>query len=264
MDALNMMYVAFTRPKEELIVFAPYNSKLKEAKTVADLLQLLVIDKMLVTDEKNYIPVPEYFNAQENILEIDEDRLSAEKKSNNIDVNSFELEEYPVTDWTKKLNILHHAEDFFIQSIKYIEDKVNYGSLMHEIFARIKIPNDIDFVLNEQYYEGKINSKELDNLRIKIKSIIEDEKVADWFSDKWKVKNEDAILDEDGSLKIPDRVLIGEDKTIVIDFKFGQAYSEHHEQVRKYMELLQKMNYSHIEGYLYYAETREVVQVNMN
>lgn len=264
MDALNMMYVAFTRPKEELIVYAPFNSKLKETKNVADLLQLLLSDKMFVTDEKGYIPVPDFFNVNENILEISSELKTYDKKNETKPENSFELEEYPVSDWTKKLNILHHAEDFFIQSIKYIEDKVNYGSLMHEIFARIKTPKDIDFVLNEQYYDGKINSKELDNLRIKIKSIIEDEKVADWFSDKWKVKNEDAILDEDGSLKIPDRVLIGKDKTIVIDFKFGQARPEHHEQVGKYMYLLQKMNYPHIEGYLYYAETRKVVKVEIN
>ncbi|MCF6240242.1 MAG: UvrD-helicase domain-containing protein [Bacteroidales bacterium] len=261
MDALNMMYVAFTRPKEELIVFAPFNSKLKEAKSVADLLQLLLSDKMFVNDEKGYIPVPEFFNANENILEISSDDKTYDKKNETNTENSFELDEYPVSDWTKKLNILHHAEDFFIQSIKYIEDKVNYGNLMHELFARIKIPEDIDYVLNEQYYEGKINSKELDNLRQKIKSIIEDEKVADWFSAKWKVKNEDAILDEDGSLKIPDRVLIGKDKTIVIDFKFGKARTEHHEQVKNYMELLQKMNYPNVEAYLYYAENRVVEKI---
>ncbi len=261
MDALNMMYVAFTRPKEELIIFAPFNKKMTDPKNVADLLQVLSTDKKYLTDKKGYIPLPEYFNYDENILEISDNEMIKDDKQIGVSESSFELDEYPLSDWTKKLNILHHAQDFFIQSIKYIEDKVNYGNLMHEIFARIKTPDDIDFVLNEQYYEGKINSKELDSLRKKIKSIVEDEKVADWFSTKWKVKNEDAILDEDGSLKIPDRVLIGKNKTIVIDFKFGQAYPEHHEQVKNYMDLLRKMNYPAIEGYLYYAEDRKVVAV---
>ena len=261
MDALNMMYVAFTRPKEELLIFAPYNTKMKEPKNVADLLQNLLTDKMNVTDESGYIPVPDFFDKEEKVLDISEAYQNKKLSKDDTDKNDFSLNEYPVTDWTKKLNILHHAEDFFIQSIKYIEDKVNYGLLMHEIFARIKTADDIDFVLNEQYYEGKINSKELLQIKEKVQAIVSDEQVAGWFSDKWVVKNEDAILGEDGSLNIPDRVLISENKTIVIDFKFGEAYPEHHEQVQKYMQLLQKMNYPAVEGYLYYAQTNKVEQV---
>ena len=263
MDALNMMYVAFTRPKDELIVFAPYNNKLAEPKNVAELMQLLLTDKTNIHDDAKYVAIPEYFNDEEKVLNLSTDaKIKAIKSDKEADNQNFELDEYPVTDWTKKLNILHHAEDFFIQSIKYIEDKVNYGNLMHEIFARIRTPQDIDYVLNEQYYQGKINSKELDDIRLKITDMIAKPQVADWFSDKWKVKNEDAILDTDGSIKIPDRVLIGKNETLVIDFKFGEPYPEHHEQVGKYMQLLQKMNYPAVKAYLYYAEKDKVVQVS--
>jgi ATP-dependent exoDNAse (exonuclease V) beta subunit len=264
MDAMNMMYVAFTRPKRELLIFAPYEPKPKEIKTVSELLQKLVSDKVFDTDDEKYISIPDFYDATENIFELKADKEKEMTENENDDsAQVFELDEYPVTDWTQKLNILHHAEDFFIKSIEYIEEKVNYGSLMHEIFAKIKTPKDIDEAVNSQYYDGKISSKELQFLKDKILSIIKEDKVTDWFSDKWTVKNEDAILDNKGNLKIPDRVLISKNKTIVIDFKFGEAHKEHHEQVAGYMQLLKEMDYPNIEGYLYYAEHNNIEEVMM-
>lgn len=262
MDAMNMMYVAFTRPKKELIIFAPFEPKPKDIKTVSDLLQKLVSDKAYAVDDKKYLQIPSFYDEEGNVFELKTgEELKTDEQENDEPVNTFELDEYPVTAWTEKLNVLHHAKDFFIESIKYIEEKVNYGILMHEVFAKIKTSKDIDEALNSQYYDGKINSKELQLLKDKILKILKNDKVSDWFTDEWTVKNEDAILDKQGNLKIPDRVLIGKDKTIVIDFKFGEAYKEHHEQVAGYMKLLQEMDYPKVEGFLYYAGHDRVEEV---
>ena len=47
--------------------------------------------------------------------------------------------------------------------------------------------------------------------------------------------------------------MIGNGKTIVADYKFGETHTAAHTtQVRKYMELLKLMGYSNIEGYIWY------------
>ena len=263
MDSINMMYVAFTRPKEELIIYAPDETKQKEIKSASGLLQKLVSDKSFVTNNKDYVPIPDFFDSSTNVFELqalDKDgKISEIEKAN--EEKTFELYEYPVSNWNQRLNILHHAKDFFIESIKYIEEKVNYGKLMHEIFSTIKTKDDIDHAVNSQYYDGKLSSKEQELLKQKIKSIIENEKVSSWFSDEWKIKNEEAILNTEGERRIPDRVLFSETQTLVIDFKFGEKQKEHIDQVKEYIDLLQQMEYPDVKGYLYYAEKNIVEEV---
>ncbi|OQY04631.1 MAG: hypothetical protein B6I20_02735 [Bacteroidetes bacterium 4572_117] len=261
MDTLNMMYVAFTRPKEELLIFAPDETKQKEIKTVSGLLQKLVSDKVFVTDNNNYLPIPDFFNASTNIFDLQTTSVNKDKQEDRITEKKFELKEYPVTNWQQKLNILHHAKDFFIESIKYIEEKVNYGKLMHEIFSTIKTENDIDAAINLFYFDGKINGKETLLLKSKIYSAINQKDVKDWFSDKWNIENEKAILTINGERRIPDRVLFSKTQTIVIDFKFGKKHKEHKKQVIEYIDLLNQMDYPAVEGYLYYVEENIVDKV---
>jgi len=263
MDAMNMMYVAFTRPKEELIIYAPDESKQNEIKSVSGLLQKLLSGKVFITDNSNYKPIPNFYDISTNVFELkspDENSKDKEYKK-SVKSKTFELKEYPVTNWNQKLNILHHAKDFFIESIKYIEEKVNYGNLMHEIFSKIKTKEDIEIVVNSQYYDGKLSSEEQKWLIRKVKSIVENKEVSGWFSDKWIIKNEETILNTDGERRIPDRVLFSKTETVVIDFKFGEKRKEHINQVKEYIDLLQKMNYPDVKGYLFYAEKNIVEEV---
>ena len=48
----------------------------------------------------------------------------------------------------------------------------------------------------------------------------------------------------------------------VVDFKFGKEDSDHRDQVRRYMECLQEMGYTHVEGYLWYVYQNHVIPVN--
>jgi len=262
-DSLNMLYVAFTRPKEELIIFAPIGLKTNKLARVSDLLYEVSKDK-LVTDSEKHIKLYKYFNNEINEFnystdykEIDDEKFLKEAKKEN----TFEIEKYPDADWNLKVNIKHHSDDFFIESIKYIEEKVNYGNLMHEIFAKIKTKKDIKNAINEMYYIGKINSADKIIILNKIKQLFKSKQIKDWFSDKWEVKNEDSILNTEGRIKIPDRVLISDKETIVIDFKFGEINESYKNQVKEYMQLLVEMNYQNIKGYLFYAEKNELVKV---
>jgi len=225
-DSLNMLYVAFTRPKEQLIIFAPFNSKTDKLSRVSDLLYEVSKDK-LVADDETHIKLCNYFNDEldefdysTDYKEIDDEKFLNEGEKEN----TFKIEKYPNADWNLKVNIKHHSDDFFIESIKYIEEKINYGNLMHEIFAKIKTEKDIENAINEMYYAGKINSKDKVIILNKIKQLFTNTQIKDWFSDKWQIKTEDSILNAEGRIKIPDRVLISDKETIVIDFKFGEIH----------------------------------------
>ena len=98
-------------------------------------------------------------------------------------------------------------------------------------------------------------------LKDKINRIIAKPEIQDWFSDKWEIRTESAILAENGEIKIPDRVLIGSDCVKVIDFKFGEIHDEFRDQVSKYMDLLKAMGYKNIEGFIYYADYEKIITI---
>jgi RecB family endonuclease NucS len=48
---------------------------------------------------------------------------------------------------------------------------------------------------------------------------------------------------------------------IVVDVKFGHPNPEYHDQVRRYMDLLQSMGHQNIKGYLWYVYSNKIEEV---
>ena len=92
-------------------------------------------------------------------------------------------------------------------------------------------------------------------------------KVADWFSDRWTLYNECAILtyaDDHVTERRPDRVMSDGHEWIVVDFKFGSPKSDYHDQVREYMQLIRDMHPDEalsIRGYLWYIYSNKIEEV---
>lgn len=59
----------------------------------------------------------------------------------------------------------------------------------------------------------------------------------------------------------PDRVMMKDDETIVVDFKFGKKKEEYHTQVREYISLLNEMGHPNVKGYLWYVFANELILV---
>jgi ATP-dependent helicase/nuclease subunit A len=262
-DALNMLYVAFTRSKEELIILAPADdAKTGKPSTVADLLydsiQNPIFKEGLVDLTENYHKEEGIYELKNDYFDIDGDKYLKQP----IGKSTFSISEFSDGNWNSKISIRDHAGEFFKESIEYIKAHIDYGTLMHEIFSRIDKTKSIDNLIDEFYYAGKISSEDCKELSIKINEMISRPQVADWFTDKWEVKTEEAILDISGKIRIPDRVLVGDNQTLVIDFKFGEKHSEYVSQVSDYMDLLIDMGYENVKGIIYYAEKNIIEEVN--
>ncbi len=268
MDAINMLYVAFTRPIEELIIFAPTDGG-KELTYISDLLYNTIINSNIEKESEtnNIISLKKHYDTERFICEINKGykEIDGKKYKKETKEKGFSLDYYPVFDWRQNISVKSHAGDFFIESIKYVEDKVNYGILMHEIFSKIIVKSDINDAIEDLIFAGKINSKEKTVLISKLKEIIRIPGVDDWFSDKWNVKTESEILTSSGEVKIPDRILFGDKETIVIDFKFGEVRNEHREQVLEYMKIISEISPDKkTRGFLLYGDKKRIKEVINN
>lgn len=263
MDALNMLYVAFTRAVEELIVIAPADDSGKTAY-ISDLLYLILNGKFVEkSQEKNSAPVlPDYYSGEFCKFELTSEFLTENKPTESQDETtsgSIQISTYPFNNWRKKISVRNNSSEFFIESVESIEERVNYGTLMHRILSKIYTKNDIDEALWEQYSYGQITSAQKDELKNRITEIISRPEVREWFSPRWEIHTEAALLTPQGKIRIPDRILINDSKTVVIDFKFGEINEAHTGQINEYMQLLKEMGFPGVEGYLYYADLNKVI-----
>ena len=87
--------------------------------------------------------------------------------------------------------------------------------------------------------------------------------MAAWYDGTAQVLNETDILIGKGHTKRPDRVIIKGKQVTVIDYKFGQKQLRtHQQQVQEYLQLIRKMGYPRVEGYLWYVELNKIKPVN--
>ena len=156
------------------------------------------------------------------------------------------------------------------------QNYIQTGSILHEVFSTIHTAADIPDALQRLQSEGIIYDGTLTPERITdmLQKRLKDPRIADWFSNRWKLFNECSILSvEDGQVRQhrPDRVMTDGHEWVVVDFKFGSPKPEYHDQVRQYMNLIQKMSLtSHpspltsIKGYLWYVYSNQIEEVTLS
>lgn len=91
--------------------------------------------------------------------------------------------------------------------------------------------------------------------------MLDHEKIAGWFSREWDVRTEVPIIVSDGEEYRIDRLLLKERKAIVVDFKTGTRKKSDEKQVADYMEVLRRMNFTEVEGYLLYLSENAIAEV---
>ena len=246
-DNLNTLYVAFTRSKEELIVFSPRPRKInKEGKvekitSIADLLWAGVETDI----EDDTFERGEWWHpasgrtAEDTLEEIPMSRL------------------YSVSP-DDRLQLRLHGKGFFFDNARR-----KHGTLMHEVLSRIRTPKDIPASVESYRLAGGINREEAAELISRLEELLQAEEVKAWYDGSARVLNEVDILFGKGLSKRPDRVIIKGGKVIVVDYKFGERQDKRHpNQVRNYLQLIRKMGFERVDGYLWYVELGKIEAVN--
>ncbi|HPD43754.1 MAG TPA: UvrD-helicase domain-containing protein [Dysgonamonadaceae bacterium] len=256
-DNLNLLYVAFTRPKHQLICYAP---KGKDNITrISDLIYRTVSEPMALSDSiKSDIDLKNYYfeNENERVFEYGiPSKIESDNKPNSID--TCKMEEWRSIPFEGRLKLR-------LNSIGYFNDDGSRarGMLMHEIVSSIKTVSDLSGALQRRVMEGELTETEQKEVFEEITEMLSLPEVSDWYSGKYIVLNEMQTLDPEWGFSRPDRIMIDGNKAIVVDYKFGEAEdTKYRRQVHRYVKLLQKMEFSDVKGYIYYVKLKKIEQV---
>ena len=165
----------------------------------------------------------------------------------------------------------NRSKDFIIQQDEDNDEQqqrqyIQTGSILHQIFSTIRTSADIEGALKRLQLEGILYDEQVtaEKISAMLHKRLNNKRVADWFSDRWTLFNECAILTvENGEVieRRPDRVMTDGREWVVVDFKFGSPKDEYHDQVREYMQLLADMGHTHIKGYLWFVYSNRIEEV---
>jgi hypothetical protein len=263
-DNLNTLYVAFTRAKEELIVFSPRPKKIKEEtgdveriSTLTDALWAgLHATAGTTRDGEPLISLPDSFNLADGIFELGNWWHPVSQKENG-ETEEIEMTNLKSISPDDRLRLRLHGKGFFFDN-----ERRKHGTLMHEVLSHIHTRKDIPVSVETYRLSGVINKEEAAELKQRLGNLLNNPEVAPWYNGEARILNEVDILFGNGLSKRPDRVMITGDRVIVVDYKFGEHPDKrYHSQVRNYLKLIRQMGYEQVEGYLWYVELDQIEAV---
>ncbi|ADV44472.1 exodeoxyribonuclease V subunit beta [Bacteroides helcogenes] len=265
-DNLNLLYVALTRAGKNLILW----SKKDQKGTMAELLAH-TLPQMAHTGTGGW-------NEEQSVYEDGQPCPSATKAPATASPTFInKLTQKPAKLPVHMESMLHDIEfrqsnrsaDFIAGVDEEQSDQrfINRGRLLHTLFSDIETEADIDDAISRLVFEGIIGHTETEQqIRELTRRAFTQPMVKDWYSGSWQLFNEcDIIWQEEGELRTrrPDRVMMKDGETVVVDFKFGKPDKKYNKQVQGYMQLLACMGYApqKIRGYLWYVEEGSVEEV---
>jgi hypothetical protein len=163
-----------------------------------------------------------------------------------------------------RLRLSADARDFFSDEgeIGMMASKRIRGVVLHDVLSRIVCPSDLDDAVRSVMLEGSMTEAEVEDVRKPLTGAIESVNGYGWFPDSPdRVLNESELIDTDGTLYRPDRVVVTDGKVTVIDFKFGEHHIKYERQVRKYADIWRRMGYKDVSAYLWYVQSGEVMGI---
>ena len=263
MDSLNLLYVATTRPKQELHIWIreeaqkgqeEESGKKKSKKKEASEEKISKIEDLFLASVEEDKALHEILPAHQTTKEdpIGDSTSAPKKKHSTSEEDSATalhvgaLSSYPID---KRLAILREGLEYFSE-----DSQRAYGRTLHLILSEIETASDVAPAISEAVHHGYIKAEHAEELSTQLRAVVEHPEAARWFDGTGKIFNERAIIGgELETSRRPDRVIFYPDSHIeVVDYKSGEERKAHHRQVREYMELLRQMGYTEVSGYLCY------------
>lgn len=252
-DNLNILYVAFTRATANLIVFGD-GDKGKHYNVSTLMKEALGLSEDEVYEEGSlHLPGERHSYTSSNLLL---------QRSESRAVH-FASHHRPLEFRQSNASSLFVGEDTDDgERSRYISQ----GNLLHRLFSAIRTADDVERVLQEMETDGLFSTHlTAAGIRRIVHRALDNRQAAEWFAPGWTLFNECSIVSRDKEtgetfVRRPDRVMMSPDRmrVVVVDFKFGKPSPDYAEQVRTYMNLLHRMGFPIVEGYLWYVYTGKI------
>ncbi len=247
LDDVNVLYVALTRAEEQLYIISGMQTQNKEGNypnNMASFFIKFLEDKGFEADKLEY----EFGSAE---------KLSESK----VIVDKTETIPQLLATLNPK-NIKIAQRESLMWNTKQ-QKAIEYGNIIHEILSLIKTKEDIDLALTKAVEKGLIISSQRKEVLKTINEIVNHKELELFFSNQNKILNEKTIIQKEGSIVKPDRmVLNNENEILLLDYKTGSHQVKYQQQIENYQNAIEKMGFKVTKKALVYiGESLEIVNL---
>ncbi len=285
MDELNSLYVAFTRPRNNLYICSRYvkpkegsgnlqtylfdffSSKSATADSDRDNQQNLYTDPVVVEAHKVEPTLEEEQSACfsiGNLFPFDPDDTNKNKPSAQTHI----LHRLTYPDWQRRIKIANHSKETLTSLAMGFSatplTPTDMGNLVHRILSLFENSDDWKSFQQAPLLDGQ----PVDALALEqVAHVMQSPQCSRFFNPQYRCIREHPMMtyDTDSNKFIEqraDRIVLTPTSTWVVDFKTGQIHSDAHvRQVRQYMETLQHMGYPDVQGYLLYLRPEQEPEI---
>ena len=286
-DALNLLYVAFTRAEKNLMIWGLTEQEVKRKtdKTKAGKAGTTTERRPMLSGDLLYLflkepPIGSVQNRNEDLTYTFgtlQGATATKRRAQNRMSTVGTTRPQHMTSFPPNLNFMQSNESLkFIRNLdseqQTPQSYTDIGKQMHYVLSQIRTLSDIPKVLEQCRNAGIIESE------VRLKAIIKrlnegftNELIKSWFSEDATFMNECNIIGHshyrpNQTVHRPDRVVFRGNTITVIDYKFthpdAERQAEYENQVRAYMELLHQMYPgSEVRGYLWYIYSNTVKRI---
>lgn len=236
LDAMNLLYVAFTRPEQRLYALAPGDRADAITKAVIGFAQEQGDGEGMLRGERGR---PWHTGSSTGSVHLSGTAVGSRPEPI--------LRMEAPADWDP-------ADPDPFRS---------HGETVHAIMARIVHIGDLAPAVQEAVAAGALTASAGAALEQKLSDLLRLPEVAPWFAPDGVVRSEATLVTPDGHTLRPDRVITREGRIGVLDIKTGSPRPGHREQVRNYMRHVADMGPTAVDGALLYLREGAIEHVTL-
>lgn len=248
LDNINVLYVALTRAEEQLHIISGMqtrNAKGEYPNNMATLfIKFLEMNALFDEEKLEY----QFGNSE---------KLSVTKEIENV------TEIVPQLSETLNPKNIKIAQRESLMWNTNQQKAIEYGNILHEILSFIKTKDDIDLAITKAIENGLIITSQKEDVEKTIQEIINHTDLELFFSKEFEILNEKTIIQKEGNIIKPDRMVVNKNKEIyLLDYKTGSHQPKYKQQLENYQNVIEKMGFKVVKKTLIYiGEGIEIVNL---
>ena len=228
LDAMNVLYVALTRPVKGLYIIteeAKELDSLEDATSYADLFQGYLQVQGIPKNEQGIYTF--------GVFPKNGDATSAASANDHyIPYVTRPKDDLGFTISTTSGRLWDDGR----------KEAVDLGNLIHLALSKIKTAKDVPMVIQNLLLAGYFQQDLAKDIEQNIWAVVSHPDLKPYFSEGANIMNEQEILTTDGHSLRPDRIVLSGNRVTIVDYKTGKPSPSHKEQITQYADALKEMN----------------------
>ena len=246
LDIINVLYVALTRAEEQLHVISAMN--IKRDGSLPNNLSSFFIDFLQDKGFDQTNAIYEFGQAKKISTDTKTEKITQviPQLSSALNPKSIKIAQLESIMWNTKQ-----------------QNAIEYGNTIHEILSFVKTKDDIDVAITKAIENGLMIFTQKEEVTKTIHEIVNHYDLIDFYAQGNKVLNEQTIIQKEGNMVKPDRMVLNANNEIyLLDYKTGSHLPKYKVQLDQYQNAIEAMGFKVVKKSLVYIG-EEIDVVNL-